>query len=431
MADPIRIKIPTFHAGQHKIWNRRGRRNAVRCGRRFGKTKMIVSLACSAAAKGRSVGVFTPEISQYNEIWSEIVGCLDKIIKTKNKNDKQIKTTTGGKIDFWHINDNELAGRGREYDLILIDEAAFTKIGQAKDIWHKGIVPTMATKPNAIVWIFSTPLGVNPENFFHFVCNEPDEEFVEHHAPSWINPIVDSGWIEKEKSRLPPEVFAQEIRAEWVDWTGVAFFSLDKMLVDGKPVAFPTNCDTVFAVMDSALKSGTEHDGTAVLYCARNKYASHPIVILDYDIISIDADLLTNWIPNVVIPRMYDLARQCGAREGARGIFLEDKASGIAINQHAKRHGWPVHPIESGLTALGKDERALGVSAHAHQGLCKISEYAFNKMVTYKGSTINHLVHQVTSFRLGSKDAYKRRDDLLDCFTYSLALALGTPKSYS
>lgn len=419
MGNEIRIKIPTFHAGQVKIWNRRGRRNAVRCGRRFGKTKMIVTLACDAASKGKSVGIFCPEISQYNEPWDEIVACLDQCIQKKNKSDKQIKTITGGKIDFWHINDNELAGRGREYDLILIDEAAFSKATQAKGIWHKGIVPTMATKPNAMVWVFSTPLGVNPENFFHFICNDPEEEFVEHHAPSDVNPMVDKGWIEKERKRLPPDVFNQEILALWVDWSGVAFFLLDKWLEDGQPVPMPTNCDTVFAVMDSAVKTGSKNDGTAVTFYARNKYYGTPLIILDYEVIQIEADLLNTWVPNVVLPRLNELAVQCGSREGVRGLFVEDKASGSSLLQRGARMGWPTIAIASDFTAKGKDERAIHVSEWHHSGKCKISEHAYNKTVTYKGSTQNHLVSQVVNFRLGDPEAAKRADDILDTVVYA------------
>lgn len=430
MAQDIRIKLPTFHAGQVRIWNRRGKRNAVRCGRRFGKTVSIRVLACDAAAKGKAVGIFTPEIQQYNEIWSEVVKCLSPIISTRNKNEKQIKTTTGGVVDFWHINDNELAGRGREYDIILIDEAAFAKKEQAIRIWHECIIPTTATKPNATFWVFSTPKGINPDNFFWVVCNDPKEGFVNHHAPSWINPTVSKEWVEEQRSILPPLVFSQEIEANFVDWSGVAFFSMDKWMENGSPVQYPPHCDTVFAVIDSAVKTGSDNDGTAVIYCARNKFYGTPLTILDYDLIQIEADLLTTWVPNVVMPRLAELAKQCGARMGDGRIYVEDKASGTVLLQRGQRMGWPTVAIDSKFTALGKDERAIAVSGHHHQGLCKISQYAFDKTVNYKGATRNHLVSQVAGFRLGDKDAAKRADDSYDTYAYCLGLTFGYEGSY-
>jgi hypothetical protein len=47
----------------------------------------------------------------------------------------------------------------------------------------------------------------------------------------------------------------------------------------------------------------------------------------------------------------------------------------------------------------------------------------------YKGSSRNHLVMQVTGFRIGAKDA-GRADDLLDCAMYSISLALGDSEGF-
>jgi len=425
----IHIRIPTFHDGQTKIWNQRGRRNAVRCGRRFGKTKNIITLACDGLIKGRKVGIFTPEHKQWQEPYDEIVATINPIISGKNKNDQFIKTETGGKADFWQLNDNDLAGRGREYDLILIDEAGFTKNNQMLDIWHKGIVPTMATKPNAYVWVFSTPNGHDPENFFYQVCHDPEMGFVEHHAPSWINPLVDRDWIEVERGRLHPDVFRQEIQAEWVDWSGVAFFGLDKMLENGAPVAYPQKCDRVFAVIDSAIKTGSANDGTAVTYYARNQYAGHPLVLLDYDIVQIEGALLDTWLTGV-FQNLEHYSRACGAREGVAGVWIEDKSSGSILLQQARKRGLMVHPIGGSWMTFGKDERAMSVSSYHYQGMCKISQFAHDKVMVYKGTSRNHFIGQVTSFRIGDKDASKRADDLLDCHVHAVALALGDKNQF-
>jgi len=226
---------------------------------------------------------------------------------------------------------------------------------------------------------------------------------------------------------MHPDVFRQEILAEFVDWSGIAFFSLDKLLDDsGQAVTYPKNCDRVYAVIDSAVKTGSKNDGTAVIYMARNQYHGTPLVILDWDIVQIEADLLNTWVPNVVLPRLEQLSKMVGAREGVRGIWVEDKSSGSVLLQHGKRRGWPIKPIESDFTAIGKDERAIAVSSHHYQGLCKISQHAHDKIVNYKGISRNHLISQITSFRLGDPDAAKRADDLLDVYVYALGLALGS-----
>lgn len=424
------INLPTFHDGQNQIYENRSNRNSVRCGRRFGKTKMIVTLACNAAARGRKVGVFAPTYKQLQEPFEEIQATLGSLVTNSNRSEGVIKTRWGGKIDFWQVTDNPLAGRGREYDVVLLDEAAYTKDLQMIDIWYKSIVPTMATKPKSQVWAFSTPNGVSPDNFFWRLGNDHDMGFTEHHAPSWSNPLVDKDWIAAEQGRLHPDVWRQEILAEWVDWSGVAFFSIDKLLDNGQPVVYPTNCDRVFAVIDSAVKTGSSNDGTAIIYVARNQYTGTPLVILDWETIQIEGDLLTTWVPEVVLPRLEELSKLCGAREGVRGVYVEDKASGMVLLQHGARRGWPLIPIDSKFTSIGKDERAIAVSGHHFHGHCKISDFAYNKQIAYKGSTRNHLVSQITGFRIGDKDAAKRADDLLDVYVYSLALALGSNSGF-
>ena len=59
----------------------------------------------------------------------------------------------------------------------------------------------------------------------------------------------------------------------------------------------------------------------------------------------------------------------------------------------------------------------------------KYSDYAFAKIVTYKGKSRNHLLEQVESFRMGDKKS-DREDDLLDTFCYGIALALGNNKGF-
>ena len=90
-----------------------------------------------------------------------------------------------------------------------------------------------------------------------------------------------------------PLVYSQEYLAQFVDWAGVAFFSPDKWMLNGAPVSVPQRCDSVFAVIDTAIKTGYEHDGTAVVYYAIDK--TNPqwkLTILDWDIQKIEGALL-------------------------------------------------------------------------------------------------------------------------------------------
>ena len=173
---------------------------------------------------------------------------------------------------------------------------------------------------------------------------------------------------------------------------------------------------------DTASKTGTVNDATAVVYFAEGKFLGAPLFILDWDVVQIEGDLLVNWLPKV-FERMEELAGLCRPLHGVE-VHIEDMNSGTVLLQHAKRHDHRVFAIESKLTALGKDGRAISVSGYVHREQVKYTDYAFDKTVTYKGKTLNHLVSQVESFRVGDKKS-KREDDLLDCFCYGVAISLG------
>jgi hypothetical protein len=51
-------------------------------------------------------------------------------------------------------------------------------------------------------------------------------------------------------------------------------------------------CGAVFAVIDSATKTGSDHDGTAVVYAALTNPPDQRLVILDWDIVQIEGSLL-------------------------------------------------------------------------------------------------------------------------------------------
>lgn len=384
---------------------------------------MMVTMAANAAAKGYKVGLFAPEHKQLAEPFDECRDILDKVKKSSNKTNGEYRTITGGKLDFWTLNDNELAGRGREYDLVLGDEIAFAKNGQMQGIWDKSINPTMLTTRGS-AWMFSTPRGNDPDNFFYNICTDKKLGWQEFHAPTITNPYVPPDELEKERVKNHPLVFKQEFLAEFVDWSGVAFFSVESLTVNGLGVPYPVGCDLVFAVIDSAMKDGSGNDGTGVTFFAKSQFFGHPLVILDWDIVQINSNLLDQWMPHV-LHRLEELAGITRARHGSSGAYIEDKGSGITLNQTAISKGWNSQAIQGDITAIGKDGRAISASGAVYRGEVKISAYAYDKVKEFKGQTKNHLLSQVTGYRIGDKDAAKRSDDLLDCFAYGVIIGLG------
>lgn len=462
-----RVPLPVLHVGQRAALKLPGKRRLVRCGRRWGKTDFGKTLAVDEFAKGQPVGWFAPDYKISSEAYDEMLDVIESsepsLKRSASKVEGRIRSRVrGGRIDVWTL-ENDRAGRSRKYKRAIVDEGAFTKDGQITTagsmlgIWDKSIEPTLLDL-DGDCWVLSNTNGNNPDNFVYAISPaggdppvggyDPKKPwqagakygFTEFHAPSWQNPHVPARkanetreeWLARRavtfaklKAEKHPLVFAQEYGAEFVDWSGVAFFGIDKLLANGLPVDWPNHCDAVYAVVDSATKTGKANDGTAVTYFAIIK--SNPfyqLVVLDWDIIQIEGDLLINWLPGV-LSRLEVLAGATGAQLGSLGAFVEDKDSGQILLQAANRKSMRVTAIPSTLTAIGKDERAIKASDHVYPGRIKISKAAFEKVTDFKGTVRNHFVAQVTGFRIGDKDAAKRADDLLDTFTYGVSIGLG------
>jgi hypothetical protein len=444
-----RLSLGRLHSGQAAALKalQPYRFMALRCGRRFGKTDLGKIWISQALVQGWECAWLAPQHRTWSEVYSELATDLRPILDRTSKQSGVMRMRTGGRLDFWTL-ENPIAGRGRRYHCVVIDEAAFAKDGDNKtegsmmSIFEKSIKPTLYDYGGKVL-ICSNSAGKNPDNFFYNICTDPSYGFHEYHATTMDNPLLpkrmadetEHDWLERRTrfqeelvKNNDPLVYAQEYLAQFVDWSGVAFFSREKLLINNQPAPYPSTCDGIFAVIDTASKTGTEHDATAVTYFAVNKHSGIPLLILDWDIVQIEGATLETWLPSV-FSRLEELSRALRARTGALGAWIEDKNSGTILLQQAQRRGMPAYAIESKLTAMGKDERAFSVSGYVHRGNVKYTDHAFNKTTVYKRKSRNHLTEQVESFRIGDKDS-DREDDLLDTFCYGIAIALGNSEGF-
>jgi hypothetical protein len=445
-----RLSLGTLHSSQVKAyWALKPYRfKALRCGRRWGKTDFAKTWIAQGLSQGNECAWFAPQHKTWSEVYPELVNMIRPILDTSSKGSGVVRARNGGRLDFWTL-ENSIGGRGRRYHRIVIDEAAFTKDGDNKtdgsmmEVWEKSIKPTLYDYGGEVL-VCSNTAGKDSENFFYNICTDPQYGFGEFHAATLDNPVLPKrlqnetaeAWMARRAQLLEdlrtgndPLVYAQEHLAQFVDWAGVGFFAREKLLLNNLPVPYPKHCECVFAVIDTASKTGTDHDATAVTFFALERHgSSYPLMILDWDINQIEGALLETWLPTV-FSRLEELATQCRARQGSVGAMIEDKNSGTILLQQALRRGLRATPIESKLTAMGKDERALNVSGYVHRGQVKYTDYAFDKVTPYKRRTKNHLTDQIEGFRMGDKDS-KREDDLLDTFCYGIAVALGDSQGF-
>src|ERR1700689_1698202 len=144
------LSLGTLHAGQVAAYRAlsRHRFKALRCGRRFGKTDFGKIWISQGLVRGWECAWFAPQHMTWSEVYSELEHSLRPILDTSSKGAAVMRMRTGGRLDFWSL-ENVIAGRGRRYRRIVIDEAAFAKDGDNKAegslmaVWEKSIKPTL------------------------------------------------------------------------------------------------------------------------------------------------------------------------------------------------------------------------------------------------------------------------------------------------
>ncbi|MHB1097881.1 MAG: terminase large subunit domain-containing protein [Gemmatimonadaceae bacterium] len=205
------MTLPRPHAGQLRLEGalEGARFGVVMCGRRFGKTKYGVYKACRRVLSGQRVGWFAPTYKYAQEAWRELSSRLRPVAKTVSEQEKRIELLTGGVIEVWTMDTKDPA-RGREYDLVVIDEAGIVR--EIDAIWQEAIFPTL-TKTAGQALFLGTPKGRTHGFSQMFAKGEqadPSNRWRSVRAATADNPFIPREEIEIARSELPAGVFAQE-----------------------------------------------------------------------------------------------------------------------------------------------------------------------------------------------------------------------------
>ncbi|MGG2044762.1 hypothetical protein [Burkholderia gladioli] len=407
----------------------------IRCGRRYGKTVTLETIAADAAANGEPVGIYAPKFDTLTEVFNHIKVMLEPILQNSNAG-HSIRTTTGGIIDFWSLSDpNGLFGRGRKYKKVLIDEAAFAP-GHTLHQYSTAIKYTTLEFPDAQTLVFSTPDDQDPSNFFaalhvneeyRYDATKSAEDnygrFKQYWRPTHSNPLIPRAALEKDKKTTHPLKYRQEVLAQFVDFSGESMFA---------NIDAPTNphprYDYIFATMDTALKADLQgqpgHDGSAVVFFGYSSvFGPDHLHILDWDVQSIDGVNQFDWLKEILGHGEY-LAGRYGAHFGFNKTIVEDKSSGIVLLQQARQAGLDAEPADSKITAIGKDGRMRLCIDPVYRGNVKFVQEAYDKVVEFKGATKNHALDQILKFRFADKASQKREDDVMDAIAYGIIHAL-------
>jgi hypothetical protein len=226
-ATTLNIKLPRLHSAQREIVRGARRFNVVCCGRRFGKTKLAVDRLLQPALSGFPAAYFAPTYKMLSEVWREVQQVVAPITAQRNSQEKWLRLITGGKIDFWSLENPDIA-RGRKYKLAVIDEAA--QVAWLEEAWQKVLRPTLTDYQGA-AWFFSTPRGLN---YFHQIYQQGADpliaEWQSWQMPTARNPFIAPQEIEAARQELPGDVFQQEYLAEFIQNAGAVFRNVEACL---------------------------------------------------------------------------------------------------------------------------------------------------------------------------------------------------------
>jgi hypothetical protein len=407
------------------------RRVCLVCGRRWGKSTVIVTLAVDYALSGRSVAIFAPTFRFLKPLFAATALALGHLPGVSiNRATPDIELAGGGRVDFWSVDVTQRAGRGKGYHLVLVDEAAHDENNYLAGTLEAAIAPATLDYSGRIV-LASTPNGL--EGAFWECATVSEKGYVTHHAPTSANPHLPAEEIAYLRSTLRAEIASQELDALFLDTSGASIFPLS-MLLDaaGQPHPDDFQCDCVGLTIDSnSGKGGEGRDGAAACIFAvtlpnilRGSLAGARVVLLDWDIVSLSQGHVADWIQRVRGLGMSWFQRLRPLR-GLPAAHVEPAGNGPSVIEVCRSQGLNPQEVDMALVALGKDNRALRAEPHVSDGRVKIGKTALEKRTNYRGVTANHLVRQVTGFKTFDREAYKREDDLLDAAVYSILLSLG------
>jgi hypothetical protein len=197
-----------LHASQLRVYQSLARFSVLEIGRRWGKTTFGQQVAMDRAIEGKSVAWFAPTYRFLSESLREFERALHPIIRSIDRAEKRIELKTRGVVDFWSCDDED-AGRGRSYDLVVIDEAGF--VPKLLSSWQAAIYPTLTDRRGSAIFL-GTPKGCGDFHRLYLQAEgDTSGDWRAFRIGSMENPMIDPAEIEMARKMLPASIFAQEM----------------------------------------------------------------------------------------------------------------------------------------------------------------------------------------------------------------------------
>jgi len=190
-----------------------------------------------AFSKESRICYIAPTYNQARDIaWEALKSDLRPITLTANESRLELKVRTKDEgeslilLRGWESIENL---RGQAFDFLVLDEVAMVKNFWSN--WQEIIRPTLTDRRGQALFI-STPKGFN--HFYDLYNIEAkDNDYKSFHFTTYDNPNVPGDEVDKAKSEITEDRFAQEYLADFRKTEGLVYkeFNRDRHLFDDEP----------------------------------------------------------------------------------------------------------------------------------------------------------------------------------------------------
>lgn len=378
-----------LHPKQSLIARDTSRFKVIRCGRRFGKSYLSVTLLISNAMKKKGMYYFVaPYYRQAKEIgWKMLHDLLPKeaILKT-NETELSVELLNGSEIKLKGA-DNPDSLKGVGLSGCILDEYAFMK----PSVWEEIIRPMLFDTGGWCIFI-STPCGYN--HFFDLWESATKENWSRFHFTTYDNPHIKPEEIEEAKLAMSSERFDQEIMSEFNKKSGACWpmFSRDVHVVKRQQPK-----GTIYASIDFGFALG------------------HKTAFLLHDVVGETVHTFDGFgVEQETIDQIDERMKTLTGGLIIQGLFPDPARPDLI--EELKRRNWPI----------------LTTNKDVEIGIAKVSEYMNVNPLTNKvrWTLADHLtdaIHQIEEYQWtevrGEDGQYtqrpkKEKDDYCDSLRY-------------
>lgn len=201
----------------------------VNCGRRAGKTTLVIDQmkACAAYRESR-IAYLAPTFTQARDIaWESLKKDCAQAAKSVNESRLEIRlanvkgTESLIMLRGWESVESL---RGQSFDLIVLDEVAMMR--NFWRAWEEVVRPTLTDRRGEAIFT-STPKGFN--HFYDlYNLQESDLDFKSFHFTTYDNPNIPPDEIDKAKEQLTEDRFSQEYLADFRKMEGLVYKEFDR-----------------------------------------------------------------------------------------------------------------------------------------------------------------------------------------------------------